>query len=268
MKREILYHLSIFLSCLGLLFLIFDALILLLFGFIITALLYSVYFFVMIIVLVDCAYLFGRKKTILFFILAFTMGLLMEIIGVLYGFPFGKYHYANIPMKIFNLVPFDIPIYWFVIVYTSMSINNRILNLDKNRKMQLYEIPLIAALDGLCATAWDLIMDPVMVHILNVWVWEEKGEFFGIPFSNFLGWTFVAGLISLIFRSIIKSGGEKMRTTSISGIVYFELWFTMALIAHAAEHPEYIPIGSMLMFTFLLLFILQTIHRTADNGAL
>ena len=36
-------------------------------------------------------------------------------------------------------------------------------------------------------TAWDVIMDPIMVAGGN-WVWDVKGAYFGIPLQNYWGW--------------------------------------------------------------------------------
>jgi len=36
-------------------------------------------------------------------------------------------------------------------------------------------------------TAWDLVMDPVMVAGGH-WVWDTNGAYFGIPLQNYSGW--------------------------------------------------------------------------------
>jgi uncharacterized membrane protein len=45
----------------------------------------------------------------------------------------------------------------------------------------------VAAVGGLVMTAWDLVMDPIMVASGH-WVWDVKGAYFGIPLQNFWGW--------------------------------------------------------------------------------
>ena len=50
-------------------------------------------------------------------------------------------------------------------------------------------------------TAWDLVMDPLMVAGGH-WVWEVEGVYFGVPLQNYWGWwltTFVTFLLFLIF---------------------------------------------------------------------
>jgi hypothetical protein len=49
----------------------------------------------------------------------------------------------------------------------------------------------------LAFTAWDLFLDPQMVA-WNFWHWEIPGQYFGIPWSNYLGWVLVSALLSFI----------------------------------------------------------------------
>jgi hypothetical protein len=37
--------------------------------------------------------------------------------------------------------------------------------------------------------AWDLSMDPIWANIDHAWVWKQGGTYFGVPISNFLGWS-------------------------------------------------------------------------------
>ena len=43
-------------------------------------------------------------------------------------------------------------------------------------------------------TSIDLLIDPLAANALGYWKWESGGPFYGIPWSNFLGW-FVVSLI-------------------------------------------------------------------------
>jgi putative membrane protein len=35
---------------------------------------------------------------------------------------------------------------------------------------------------------WDLSMDPARATVNHAWIWHDGGGYFGVPFSNFLGW--------------------------------------------------------------------------------
>ncbi|MEX0883704.1 MAG: carotenoid biosynthesis protein [Cyclobacteriaceae bacterium] len=121
----------------------------------------------------------------LFVFLAFSLGMAAEIIGVKTGMVFGSYHYGKaLGIQVFG-VPLMIGINWFLLVYLSGGIFDRLLNND-----------IIAALAGaMLMVIMDLIMEPVAVK-LNFWAWEHQE----IPFSNYLGWFITAFIIQLIYR--------------------------------------------------------------------
>ncbi len=51
---------------------------------------------------------------------------------------------------------------------------------------------------GLLAVSLDFLSDPAFVY-LNFWIWKEPTQYFGIPFSNFVGW-FV--IVAAFFASL------------------------------------------------------------------
>ncbi|MGB7921643.1 MAG: carotenoid biosynthesis protein, partial [Pyrinomonadaceae bacterium] len=44
-------------------------------------------------------------------------------------------------------------------------------------------------------TAADLVIDPLAANHFRYWTWASEGTYYGIPFTNFVGW-FVTGLIA------------------------------------------------------------------------
>ena len=52
-----------------------------------------------------------------------------------------------------------------------------------------------AVWSGLALTAWDLFLDPQMTQ-WELWVWDQPGGYFGIPWVNYLGWFLGAALIT------------------------------------------------------------------------
>ncbi len=130
----------------------------------------------------------GRRKTALFFALAFVVSLGMETFGVRTGWAFGVYHYTPklVGPRFFGLVPVVIPLAWFMMIYPSWVIA-RLLWQRLDGETNALTPWKIAALAGLAMTAWDVLMDPLMVDI-GQWVWETHGGYFGIPARNFLGW--------------------------------------------------------------------------------
>ncbi|HKE57873.1 MAG TPA: carotenoid biosynthesis protein [Pyrinomonadaceae bacterium] len=36
--------------------------------------------------------------------------------------------------------------------------------------------------------AWDLLLDPAMNRVTSYWIWGEQGSYYGMPWTNLLGW--------------------------------------------------------------------------------
>ncbi len=122
--------------------------------------------------------------------LVFGVSLLFESVGVATGWVYGPYHYTDkLGPKFLGLVPYMIPVAWFMMSYPSFVIAEWLVHSDGNpsKAGQWQRILAVAAVGGLIMTAWDLIMDPIMVANGN-WVWDTDGAYFGIPLHNFLGW--------------------------------------------------------------------------------
>jgi uncharacterized membrane protein len=127
----------------------------------------------------------GWKQALWLLALVFVVSLLFESVGVATGWVYGPYHYtAALGPKFLGLVPYLIPVAWFMMSYPSFVIADRLVPPGWKRWQRILSV---AALGGLAMTAWDLVMDPIMVAGGN-WVWDTKGAYFGIPLQNFWGW--------------------------------------------------------------------------------
>ncbi len=127
----------------------------------------------------------GWRRTGLLFTLVIAVTLFMESLGVATGRVFGRYHYTDVLGPLFlGLVPYVIPIVWLNMLYPAYLIADRIVPAEWEARRRLLGV---SAVTGLAMTAWDLIMDPVMVK-RGHWVWEDGGAWFGIPPQNFWGW--------------------------------------------------------------------------------
>jgi uncharacterized membrane protein len=61
----------------------------------------------------------------------------------------------------------------------------------------------VATIGGLIMTAWDLVLDPVMVA-RGHWIWESGGAYFGIPIQNYLGWWTTSFIILFLYGLLKK----------------------------------------------------------------
>jgi uncharacterized membrane protein len=139
----------------------------------------------------------GKALTLLAFV--FVVSLSFESIGVATGLVYGPYHYTEkLGLKFMGLVPYLIALAWFMMMYPSLVMAEWLIpSLWTSAKRLLS----IAAIGGLVMTAWDVVMDPIMVAG-NYWVWEVKGAYFGVPLQNYWGWwltVFTTLVIYLLF---------------------------------------------------------------------
>ncbi len=145
----------------------------------------------------------GWSKTLLFFLVTLILSMFLETFGVATGLLYGEYHYTYRLGPLFlGHTPYLIPLTWFMMLYPSYviaTVISRRLRIENSFNRQL----IIAGIGGLVMTAWDLVLDPVMV-IQEHWVWDEVGKYFGIPFQNFLGW-WITGFIILMMFLWVKS---------------------------------------------------------------
>ncbi|KAF0106319.1 MAG: hypothetical protein FD146_2688 [Anaerolineaceae bacterium] len=117
--------------------------------------------------------------------LVFAVSLLFESVGVATGLIYGPYHYTDKLGPLFlGLVPYLIPVAWFMMSYPSFVIADRLVPSAWKRWPRLLAV---ASVGGLVMTAWDLVMDPIMVSGGH-WVWDVNGAYHGIPLQNFWGW--------------------------------------------------------------------------------
>jgi uncharacterized membrane protein len=122
----------------------------------------------------------------------------IEALGSATGFPFGVYEYTNALQPQLAGVPLLIPLAWFMMLIPAWAVAEAILAGRKGR-LEGWYAPLHAVVAGAAFTAWDLYLDPQMVAH-GLWLWDQPGGYFGIPWVNFLGWWLVASVLTLLMR--------------------------------------------------------------------
>jgi uncharacterized membrane protein len=127
----------------------------------------------------------GWKHALLLLVLVFGVSLLFESLGVATGLVYGPYHYTEkLGPKFLGLVPYLIAVAWFMMMYPSFVMAEWLV---PSAWEGARRILAVAAVGGLVMTAWDVVMDPIMV-LGQHWVWEVDGAFFGVPLQNYWGW--------------------------------------------------------------------------------
>ena len=127
-----------------------------------------------------------RPSFLLYCVLAFSVGFLVEVAGVHTGLIFGEYAYgAALGFKLAE-VPLVIGTNWLMLTYLCGSVADR-LPYGKGVK--------IAAAAGLM-TLLDILIEPVAIR-LDFWSWTEGI----IPLQNYVAWYVISALLFVAFFS-------------------------------------------------------------------
>ena len=228
--------------------------------------------------LLHCSRSLGFKKTLLFFSIALSFGLVSETLGAARGLIFGPYFYTY-DKFFFGLVPLYTPFGWAVGIYLAYALTNQFLSglIDEKPRLNVTRlncaglILILSAIGGLVAMNLDMILDPVAVTAQPPgWVWIAGGPYFNIPISNFVGWFFVTFFAVALFRSY-EAFRSKLWEGARSIDVFVPVVYLMYFLVHASlairmGHPEFALIGFSSMFPFILFATLVFYVHKARRG--
>lgn len=121
-----------------------------------------------------------------------VIGFFAEVIGVQYGWLFGRYYYTEILAPSFLEVPIVMFCAWVVLFayVKNMMVFPRL------------PVWIEIVLSSVWMTALDLVIDPIAAHPFDFWRWVDSSPYYGIPYRNFLGWFVVSILIFTTTRLI------------------------------------------------------------------
>jgi putative membrane protein len=166
-----------------------------------------------------------------------------EFVGSKTGFPFGRYDYTPVLQPQLGGVPLLIPFAWFMMLPPAWAVVQAAW--PHNHRTFWHRLQF-AGLSAMCLTAWDLFLDPQMVG-WNFWQWQEPSGYFGIPFSNYLGWLLVSFVISWLLY-------PRQLPLFPLIIVYAAVWFLQSIgLAVFWGQPGPALFGSIGMGIFLAL---------------
>ncbi|HSF82084.1 MAG TPA: carotenoid biosynthesis protein [Anaerolineales bacterium] len=143
----------------------------------------------------------GWRRALLLLGLTFAVSLLFESVGVATGWVYGAYHYTDrLGPKFLGLVPYLIPVAWFMMTYPSYVIARRLV--PERLRTGSWRLALAAG-GAVAMTGWDLAMDPMMVAGGH-WVWDQPGAYFGVPVQNYWGWWLTIFVTFILFLYLGK----------------------------------------------------------------
>jgi bisanhydrobacterioruberin hydratase len=151
-----------------------------------------------------------------------AFAIIIETIGVLTGFPYGAFSYGEgMGYKLFGIVPIMLPFAYIPLVLGAYYIADK---LTSNNGM-------IITITAFILLLMDLVIDPGAAA-MGYWIWERGGLYYGIPFTNFIGWilsSIIAGMICLRYGSTIRKAKPRMLLISPWLIMLFYTSVAVAL---------------------------------------
>jgi putative membrane protein len=153
--------------------------------------------------IVDGARHYRLRGILAFTAICFVVGNLVENIGVITGFPFGRYYFVELMgPKLFH-VPVLLGLAYIGMAYVSWTLARLIVGnpYAPVSGLRVAGLPLVASF---VMVAWDLAQDPVWATVLHGWVWRDGGPWFGVPISNYLGWYGTVFTIYLLFALYLR----------------------------------------------------------------
>lgn len=121
-----------------------------------------------------------------------AFGYVVESVGVSTGLPYGSFAYGEeLGPKVVGLVPFILPV-----SYVPLVVGAAAASFGK-------ELPARVASSAALLMLIDGVLDPGAVA-LGFWSWSSGGTYYGVPFSNYLGWLLSGSVASLILFGTLR----------------------------------------------------------------
>ena len=213
----------------------------------------------------------GWRNTFILFVLTYTVSLLFESVGVATGWIYGPYHYTEqLGPRFLGLVPYLIPLAWFMISYPSLVIAEGIIGYRSAE--YTWRSLRVAALAAVVMTAWDLVLDPIMVK-MGHWVWEVEGAYFGVPPHNYLGWLVTTFSIFILYTWATGRQAHNVQGASDQSFLMLASGSyastvagnTLAALQMGLVGPALIGLFAAGAFAVLSLFNLRIVQATKQN---
>lgn len=193
----------------------------------------------------------GWWLTTTFMVPAVCLSLSSELLGTSTGFPFGHYQYlSGLGYKIAGLVPFTIPLSWFYMGLTCYLLARAGLKVVVGSSWLRHWAALAVA--AILLTSWDLVLDPAMSQApVKFWIFQEVGEFFGMPYRNLLGWMGTAAVFmsvgAYLWRGVPVILSRRLLTLPL--IVYLTNFvFGAAITVFALDQRFLFPVSLSVVF--------------------
>jgi uncharacterized membrane protein len=201
----------------------------------------------------------GWRRALGFTALSFAISWFVEFIGCNYALWFGNYHYTHVLGLSVGHVPLLVVCSWEALIYPSLLIVDSMMGslTARSRSARLLQIGIASLATGLVATAWDMIGDPLAIH-LHWWTWTSGGAYMhqlsgGVPFSNMWGWIEAVFIISVLYKLLFAgraAGPSAAHTGSplLFASAIYTAWFCLPayeLVHYHLYEPLFVGVFAM-----------------------
>ena len=197
-----------------------------------------------IVYAISSVLIIGGKRSVYFFMIAAVVGSLLELLSLNTGIPFGKYVYTGELGPKIGQLPIFIPLLWASLSFYSYRAGGKLL------------MPILMV-------AIDLSFDPR--YSGHLWIWISKTQYFGDPWSNFVGWFITAAIIIGLY-SVISRGRDDIDMRAVIFFILFGIDNCISDIYDKLFIPAYISLSIFLVLGVLLtLTSIKKLHPE-NNG--
>lgn len=176
-------------------------------------------------------------------------GLLVEVVGVATGFPFGSYAYSGRLGPVVGGVPLVIPLAWTMMGYPALVLARTV-----TRRRWPGTVVGAGAL-----AAWDLYLDPQMVDE-GYWTWSADGPYLigTIPVTNYLAWLGIAWLMMMAAWFVTEAWSLDRTQIGVPSALYLWTW-SGSFVAHLFyfDLPQSALYGGVGMGLFVALLVVR-----------
>lgn len=182
----------------------------------------------------------GSKKGLAILMCLCLYALVIEMIGVQTGFPYGLFRYQSIPSFQIAGVPWTTPFAWAPLVLAAFFISRSWITPSSQVKRLVLAVALLVGLD--------LVLDPGAV-VLGLWSYTNVGLYYGIPWTNILGWILTGGIALIALERTTPSHAPPHIVPFLIGPSSL-IAFWIGVTSNARQLiPSLIGVGLMVVFT-------------------
>src|SRR3989442_2167282 len=114
---------------------------------------------------------------------------------------------------------------------------------EVRRRSPLFTAVAVSLVASFMMVAWDLSLDPIASTIRQNWIWTHGAGYFGVPISNFLGWSFTVYVFLQPFALYVRQSGSDALSRTVPLTHYLQailvyLWTSVGFLRSFLFHTN------------------------------